>query len=153
MIYVDQITKYPQKKNRIYKWCHMSSDTSIKELHDFAKKIGLRKEWFQNKSKPHYDLSVSKRVLAIKNGAVEVTNEDFVIIIGDKWSYQLEELIKDIQWKMQTTKKAEYTFSQIKEYMWNKTPFDIARIIKDSKFCNYRINYKDKKICFIGLGG
>jgi len=53
-------------------WCHMGADT-ISELHKMADKIGLKREWFQNKNNhPHYDITNNKRIIAIKNGAIEV---------------------------------------------------------------------------------
>ena len=66
-IYVDVFLRYGKKK-----WCHMTAD-SLEELHDMADKIGLKKEWFQNKSQPHYDIVPSKRFLAVDNGAIEIT--------------------------------------------------------------------------------
>lgn len=49
MIYYDQIG-------------HMISDTSEDELHVFAKKIGLKREWYQHggTGKAHYDLTTSR---------------------------------------------------------------------------------------------
>ncbi len=44
--------------------------TDLGELHDFAESIGLRLAWFQDKTFPHYDLTRSKRVLAIERGAL-----------------------------------------------------------------------------------
>lgn len=36
---------------------HLISSKSLEELHVFAQKIGLKREWFQNKGKlSHYDL-------------------------------------------------------------------------------------------------
>jgi hypothetical protein len=47
--------------------------TDLDELHAMAKKIGLRREWFQdNGTFPHYDCQKRKRALAIKAGAVPV---------------------------------------------------------------------------------
>lgn len=60
--------------------CHLLADT-LEELHSFAKQIGLKREWFQNGSTPHYDLSLTKRRWAIKNGAVEIDNQKVVEII------------------------------------------------------------------------
>jgi hypothetical protein len=68
MIYVDD---YEGKFGRMI-MCHMMSDTSIEELHKFAEKIGMKRDWFQDGSAPHYDLSKSKRVLAISKGAIEI---------------------------------------------------------------------------------
>lgn len=57
-------------------WCHMTSDAdNIEELHLFAAKLGLRRQYFQG-DKPwfqHYDLIASKRAQAVKLGAVEIT--------------------------------------------------------------------------------
>ena len=36
---------------------HLWSDESLEELHAFALRLGLRPEWFQPKSIPHYDVS------------------------------------------------------------------------------------------------
>lgn len=75
MIYVDPIQKHASGE-----WCHMwSSMGDTDELHAFANKIGLRRDWAQVSSSHivkewhHYDLRPSKRVLAIKHGAVEMS--------------------------------------------------------------------------------
>ncbi len=76
-IYVDDIVVWPSSsiKAKAQKfgnsWCHMWTDSDdIEELHEFAAHIGLKRSWFQNKPIfPHYDLVVTKRELAIKNGA------------------------------------------------------------------------------------
>lgn len=39
---------------------HMVSDSSEKELHIFAKKIGLKQEWYQKGKHPHYDLTTNR---------------------------------------------------------------------------------------------
>ena len=50
----------------------MVSDRSVEELHAFASEIGLRRRWFQDGPRPHYDLRPSKRRLAVTKGAKEV---------------------------------------------------------------------------------
>lgn len=52
----------------------MIADTT-EELHAMADRIGVRRRWFQEKSGPdeHYDIALSKRALAVKFGAVEIT--------------------------------------------------------------------------------
>ncbi|UCC21312.1 MAG: DUF4031 domain-containing protein, partial [Promethearchaeota archaeon] len=47
---------------------HLTSTFSLEELHNFAiKKLGLKKIWYQNKSKhTHYDLTTKR----IKNKAI-----------------------------------------------------------------------------------
>lgn len=59
--------------------CHMSADT-LDELHEMADKIGLRREWFQisNSGLPHYDISLGKKKLALKYGAVECDQRTIV---------------------------------------------------------------------------
>jgi hypothetical protein len=58
--------------------CHMYADTII-ELHALAAAIGLKRSWFQDKRFfPHYDLTPSKRELAKRIGAVEVSDEETV---------------------------------------------------------------------------
>lgn len=49
--------------------CHMIADNED-ELHAMAARIGVARKWYQ---KDHYDVALSKRTLAVKYGAVEVT--------------------------------------------------------------------------------
>ena len=67
MILVDET-----RRHRSGWWCHMVSDRSVEELHAFASEIGLRRRWFQDGLRPHYDLRPSKRRLAVAKGAKEV---------------------------------------------------------------------------------
>lgn len=50
-------------------WSHLMAD-DLEELHEFAEQLGLRREWFQEKSIPHYDVTKSKRLQAIAQGAI-----------------------------------------------------------------------------------
>lgn len=59
---------------------HMIAD-SLEELHEMAEKIGMKREWFQPRSFPHYDVSLSRRKLAVENGAVECDRHRFVKIL------------------------------------------------------------------------
>lgn len=58
---------------------HMQADT-LDELHAFAARIGLRREWFQDRpdrpERSHYDLTASKRDQAIYAGAIPEAVED-----------------------------------------------------------------------------
>jgi hypothetical protein len=70
-VYVDEVMNHGGSAT--FRWkqsCHMYSD-SLEELHAFAKKIGLKREWFQDKRVPHYDLNASRHAAAIKKGAVQ----------------------------------------------------------------------------------
>jgi hypothetical protein len=56
-------------------WCHMQAD-SLDELHEFAARLGMKREWFQPGSRPetaHYDVTKTRRALAVKLGAIEET--------------------------------------------------------------------------------
>ncbi|MCK9542896.1 MAG: DUF4031 domain-containing protein [Novosphingobium sp.] len=73
MVYVDDM-------NCLYGrmiMCHLFADT-IEELHKIADKIQVNRKWFQTKNKkfPHYDICLSKKKLAIQEGAVEVRYRD-----------------------------------------------------------------------------
>ncbi len=61
--------------------CHMLADT-IEELHTMADKIGLKREWFQSRSRfPHYDLCKSKRLHALRLGAIEINKDELVELL------------------------------------------------------------------------
>jgi hypothetical protein len=57
---------------------HLVSDHSIEELHQFAEGLGLRREWFQRKSVPHYDLTGEHYELALERGAILVSSREIV---------------------------------------------------------------------------
>lgn len=67
--------------NDQWRWdqsCHMWADSEA-ELHTFANRLGLRREWYQDKTEfKHYDLTARRRVKAVALGAVEVTRKELV---------------------------------------------------------------------------
>ena len=85
-VYVDDAAIQATVGRHQSRWSHLTADTRD-ELHAFAERLGLRREWFQpgNKSglaKPgsfsaeawHYDLTANKRLQAIRLGAEAVTS-------------------------------------------------------------------------------
>jgi hypothetical protein len=58
------------------RWSHLVADTD-EELHEFAARLGMKREWFQHKaSRPHqahYDLPERSRPQALALGAVAVS--------------------------------------------------------------------------------
>lgn len=73
-VYVDRLVDYGWRHGPS---CHLIAD-SIEELIDFAESIGLRREWYQPKSTPHFDLTVEKRAEAVAMGAIELDTRALV---------------------------------------------------------------------------
>ena len=72
MILVDRLRRYPSGY-----WCHMVTDSSPEELHDFALRLGLRRERFQQHQRlPHYDLRPEMREKALALGAEAVSSKE-----------------------------------------------------------------------------
>lgn len=78
-VYVDELFTMPSREAQAFKvgerhnhqWCHMWSE-NLDALHAMAHKIGMRREWFQDRPGfPHYDLVPSRRKAAVKLGAVQ----------------------------------------------------------------------------------
>lgn len=56
-------------RNRL--WCHLVAD-SLNELHDFARRLGLKRQWFQDQGfYPHYDVTMAVRERALRLGALD----------------------------------------------------------------------------------
>lgn len=80
-VYVDMIgPTIPNKHWPYKKGCHLIGDTET-ELHDFAKRVGLKRTWHQKKpfSISHYDLTIYMRRKAIKYGAIPISQHAFVV--------------------------------------------------------------------------
>lgn len=66
------------------RWCHLFSE-DLDALHDFAARLGLRREWFQRPPKaswPHYDITAKKRARAIRMGAQPTHHVETLLIAG-----------------------------------------------------------------------
>lgn len=58
---------------------HMVSTDDEKELHDFARRLGLKRSWYQDKVRPHYDLTTNGAInRARRRGAELVTPQALV---------------------------------------------------------------------------
>ena len=68
-IYVDNPRKY---KKRGKQWCHLfTDDPDTIKLHEFAKKVlHLKRQWFDGKRWPHYDITPEQQMIALKRGAI-----------------------------------------------------------------------------------
>ncbi|WP_460198957.1 DUF4031 domain-containing protein (plasmid) [Xanthomonas campestris pv. passiflorae] len=71
-VYVDDAV-WPWRGKR---WAHLMAD-SLDELHEFAQRLGLRRNWFQDRaSGAHYDITDAKREMALRIGAVPLSRDD-----------------------------------------------------------------------------
>jgi predicted HAD superfamily phosphohydrolase len=57
------------------KWCHLVSDSSYDELHDFAERVGIPRRGFQG---DHYDIPEEYREELIAAGAEQVESRELV---------------------------------------------------------------------------
>jgi len=75
MIYVSPMHVSLRSKRWPYRHhCYLIAD-SIEELHSFACKIGLHKNWFQGN---HYDLTFGMKAAACPCGAKEISNRELI---------------------------------------------------------------------------
>lgn len=86
-VFVDGLLAYPipreAQARRVAlrnggQWCHLFSH-DVEALHRMARRIGMRREWFQNHPRfPHYDLTPGRRQVALQAGAVERPLSDWI---------------------------------------------------------------------------
>lgn len=72
-VYVDDM-RMPAQVGRLQaRWSHLLADTD-EELHAFAARLGLRRQWHQKPGTAisHYDVTDTKRALALQLGAVPI---------------------------------------------------------------------------------
>lgn len=84
------MTVYVDDMNASYgrmKMCHMIAD-SRQELLDMATAIGVDHKWLQHQGtyKEHFDIAKSKKALAVKNGAVAITQRELgKMLVARNW--------------------------------------------------------------------
>lgn len=93
-VYVDGLRDYGWHRGPS---CHLIAD-SVEELIEFAESIGMRREWLQMKSTPHFDLTVGGRTLAVEHGAIQLSNRELVGKIRElrRKRQIIEDLNKDL---------------------------------------------------------
>ncbi len=96
-VYVDGLRDYGWRHGPS---CHLIAD-SVEELIEFAESMGMRREWFQAKSTPHFDLTADGRTAAVAMGAIELTNRELIAKIRELRHRKrlAEELWNDLQKK------------------------------------------------------
>ena len=95
-VYVDDV-RIPARVGRIHgRWSHLTADTRT-ELHAFAARIGLRRNWFQDKPHPvtggpdvywHYDVTDTKRAAALAAGAQPIDPRQWKTILDARRAAQ-----------------------------------------------------------------
>lgn len=93
-IYVDRfripadVTDIATGRTYSSRWSHLISDSlDPTELHAFAARVGMKREWFQSEGDAvgdHYDLTDPKRRKAIRLGAIEIGSEELSDILSSK---------------------------------------------------------------------
>lgn len=80
-VYVDD-ARYPYGRLMM---CHMLADTS-EELLTMADAIGVQRKWIQypGTAREHFDICQSKRALAVKRGAIELTQRELARKRGER---------------------------------------------------------------------
>ena len=80
-VYVDN-ARHPYRGMRM---SHMMADSTL-ELTNMADRIGLKQQWIQHQGtdKEHFDVSASKRALAVQLGAVEVSGRELAILMRQR---------------------------------------------------------------------
>ena len=120
-VYVDD----PFWKWRGKTWCHMTADTA-EELHAFAKRLGLKRAWFQDKDHhQHYDLTSSKHGLAVSMGAVHVSMRDYSRIyielpIAANWKRLRTEEEADLALGLSEEELTERAYARYMEFRADK---------------------------------
>ena len=76
-VYVDPLTPTRPSKQWPFRFgSHMIADTTM-ELHSMARRLGLKREWYQTRSVlPHYDISPGRRMAALRMGAIAINNKE-----------------------------------------------------------------------------
>lgn len=101
MVYVDNFY-VTGVTYRGMKMCHMIADTTD-ELLEMVDKIGVQRKWIQHPGTPneHFDICFSKRVKAVKIGAVEINYREYAKQVerrcekhGIHWARASVELMK-----------------------------------------------------------
>jgi len=68
-VYIDDMYRYAIGEFKGMRMSHLIADSDA-ELHDVARRIGMKREWFQG---DHYDVPLTRRNLALDAGAIAVS--------------------------------------------------------------------------------
>ena len=84
-VYVDNFSETGAGNFGRMKMSHMIADTQ-KELLEMVDKIGVQRKWIQDQGtqREHFDICLSKKKLAIKNGAKEINIRELATMTANR---------------------------------------------------------------------
>jgi hypothetical protein len=84
-VYVDDMNRTALGRYRGIQMCHMIAD-STEELLAMVDRIGVQRRWIQHAGtdREHFDIAQTKRALAVRAGAQEITMRELGRIIRAK---------------------------------------------------------------------
>ena len=82
MMYIDMLATFATVHGHTA-WAHMGTDDHspqrLDALHAFARRLGLKRVWFQDKIlHPHFDTTLRKQASSLQLGAVQVDCNAYV---------------------------------------------------------------------------
>lgn len=81
-----------------HRWSHLMTDGPVEELHALAKRIGLKRAWWQG---DHYDVNPTKRAMAIKAGAVAIEDDqEWMVWLKQKRMHDSQDTLQQKQMEM-----------------------------------------------------
>lgn len=111
------------------RWCHLVSDESLSELHEFAARLGMPRRIFQG---DHYDLHEDLRLLAVRAGATPISSRELVTRLraaglrlspGERRGWTGEQ---DVPFGLDPTTRQVYE-QRIEEYIRLRPPVRLAQ--------------------------
>ena len=88
-------------------WGHLVSDTSLEELHEFARQLGKRRIGFQG---DHYDLNPTEHARALEAGAVSVDSRELVRRLRNAG---LRDRSKKLNWNISYRSDRRHTLAEV----------------------------------------
>jgi hypothetical protein len=74
--------------------CHLIADSKEELIHFATKNLAMKESWYQPKSTPHFDLTKSRRDVAILHGAIPLQRREFVQKLRE-----IQQKVKDGEWQ------------------------------------------------------
>ena len=79
-VFIDMPIWKKSKKGR-KSYCHMMSDVSLDDLHQFAAENGIKRHFFHNNRMcPHYDIAEEQIPQVKSAGAIQISSKEMVMI-------------------------------------------------------------------------